>query len=587
MIPSPKKKIMKLPNYYGDVMIDIERQLGLPQHPGGKLLANLLKIVLHEEEINRFIQENQHLRGFAFLDKVLEKFHFSYTVAPEALARIPATGKLIIVANHPIGSLDGLALLKMVRSVRPDVRIVANELLSLIEPLGNLFIPIDNMRERRGGYKSQYQQMLAALKNEEAIIIFPAGEVSRIRPNGIRDGKWKGGFIKLAQKTGAPVQPVYIDARNSALFYALSALYKPLGTLMLVQEMFNKTEQCIQFHIGHPIAARTFKKSKLRRKILAQQVRKHTYLLPFPEKLAKKQRLPTQENIVPPVARSALKTCLKHAQQLGETQDGKHIYLCHWEDNSPLMKEIGRLRELTFRSVEEGTGRACDLDAYDPHYQHLVLWDAQYEEVVGAYRIAACAHILENIGEQGLYTSSLFTFHAPMQALLPQAIELGRSFVQPKYWGRRSLDYLWFGIGAYLKAHPHIRYMYGPVSISDAYPDEAKALIVLFFLCQRPAREHYATAHLPFEIPPALKRTWAPVFSQDYSHALKALNTALARYGVKVPTLYKQYTEIAQPEGCQFVAFNIDPSFNYTVDGLVIVDIEKLIPKKKARYLSQ
>lgn len=568
-------------------MIDIERQLGLPQHPGGKLITNVLKALLHEAEINGFIQENQHLRGFAFLDKVLEKFHFSYKVAPEALQRIPPTGPLIIVANHPIGSLDGLALLKMVRSVRPDVRIVANELLSLIEPLGNLFIPVDNMHERNGGYKSQYQQMLKALKNEEAIIIFPAGEVSRIRPNGVRDGKWKGGFIKLAQKTGAPVQPIYIDARNSALFYTLSALYKPLGTLMLVQEMFNKTEQCIRFHIGHPIPATAFKKNKLRRKELAQLVRKHTYLLPRPKKLAKKQALPTQETIAPPVERAALKACLTRAQLLCATQDGKEIYLYEWEDHSALMKEIGRLRELTFRSVEEGTGRAYDLDAYDPHYQHLVLWDSQQEEVVGAYRIGPCARILDKIGEQGLYTPSLFTFHAPMKALLPQAIELGRTFVQPKYWGLRSLDYLWFGIGAYLHAHPQVRYMYGPVSISDAYPDKAKALIALFYQCQCPPDDSYATAHLPFPIPEELKQQWQETFSQDYSAAFKQLNTALAELGVKVPTLYKQYAEIAQPGGCMFIDFNIDPSFNYVVDGLVLVDIEQLVPKKKARYMSQ
>ncbi len=571
-------------------MIDIEHHLRTRlgdsiDRPAGQLMVKVLRALLHEDEINQFIMENRHLRGFAFLERVLDYFDFDFVVSPEQLNAIPPQGRLIIVANHPIGSLDGLALLKLVRMVRPDVRIVANELLSLIEPLDDLFIPVDNMRERGAGYKSQYKAMLAALKREEAIIIFPAGEVSRIRPHGVRDGRWKSGFIKLAEKTGAPVQPIYVDARNSSLFYSLSAVYKPLGTLMLAQEMFNKAHQTIRFHVSLPIPARALRESTLPRKQLAQQMRRYTYLLRKPKKLRKKALFPTLEAIAPAVDRTELHDALQQAQRLGETADGKQILLLDYADDSPVMQEIGRLRELTFRSVEEGTGKQLDLDEYDRLYQHLVLWDEKERKIVGAYRIGHGPSLLEKAGESGFYSRTLFEFEPALQARLPQSIELGRSFVQPRYWGRRSLDYLWYGIGAYLKAHPEIRYMHGPVSLSNAYPPTAKALIALFYSLQFPPQAPLVRPTLPFVVPEAIRLQWGEAFSGDYASALKQLNRALAQLGVKLPTLYKQYGEIAAPGGCEYAGFNIDPAFNHCVDGFVMVDTHRLDSRKRARYM--
>ena len=571
-------------------MIDVEQQLRAHlgdriDTPPGRVMVHLLRVLLHEEEINRFIQANRHLRGFAFLDRVLGDFNFRFHVDPEQLRAIPPQGRLIIVANHPIGSLDGLALLKLVRRVRPDVRIVANELLSHIEPLRDLFIPVDNMRERGAGYKSRYKVMLEALRNEEALIIFPAGEVSRIRPIGVRDGYWKAGFVKLAQKTGAPVQPILVEARNSTLFYGLSTLYKPLGTLMLAQEMFNKRHRTIRFHISQPIPARALRESDLSRKALAQRMRRYTYLLRKPKKLHKRALFPTLSAIAPPVARDALKSALAEAQPLGTTADGRHILLYDWQDDSPVMREIGRLRELTFRSVEEGTGQSLDLDTFDRHYRHLILWDERDEEIVGAYRIGHGPDILIDKGDAGFYSHTLFKFLPALRARLPHSIELGRSFVQPRYQGRRSLEYLWYGIGAYLKAHPEIRWMFGPVSLSSAYSARAQALIALFYQSQFPPHAPLVQPRQPFEVPDTLRQQWQTAFNGDYTTAFRALNHALARLGVKVPTLYKQYGEIALPGGCEYGGFNIDPAFNSCVDGLVMVDCERLVPKKRDRYM--
>ena len=559
----------------------------LPNKKTGKLAIKLIQSLAHEKDINAFIETHQHLRGFAFLDAVLNYFEFSYNVNSQEINHIPALGRVIMVANHPIGSLDGLALLKMVRTIRPDVRIVASDLLNNIEPLESLFLGVENLKGK-SAHKTQFKKILAALENEEAVIIFPAGEVSRIRPNGVRDGKWKAGFLKLAHKAKAPIQPIYVDARNSSLFYALSMLYKPLGTLMLVQEMFNKKYQEIQFFIGKQIPYKTLVTLEMSDKQLANRFRKHLYQLDQQAKRIKKGKTPlfhTEETIAPPVNRQALKKSLKKSMLLGQTQDNKKIYLYDFEADSAVMHEIGRLRELTFRTVEEGTGTSMDLDAYDNQYRHLVLWDEEELEIVGAYRLGECANLIKDKGLQNLYTSTLFHLKPEIEAYLPNAIELGRSFVQPKYWGKRSLDYLWYGIGAYVSQHPHIQYLFGPVSLSDAYPQNAKELIIGFYQQQFGTNQDLAEGIRPIKLSKNAQKIALEVFKGEYTESYKKLNTLLNLEGVKVPTLFKQYAEICDDKGCRFIDFSVDPNFKDCVDALILVDLNKLKPKKRERYL--
>ncbi|MDX1796831.1 MAG: GNAT family N-acyltransferase [Hydrogenovibrio sp.] len=571
-------------------MIDIRKTI-LEKSPnfekklGAKQLINFLKKITHQEEINQFVLENQHLKGFAFLDKSLAHFNFSYQIDNRSFNHIPSEGRVIIIANHPIGSLDGLALLKLIRSVRPDVRIVANQILNEVEPFQSLFLTVDNMGEK-ASHKATFKAMLKSLENDEALIIFPAGEVSRIRPNGVRDSKWKTGFLKLAEKTQAPILPIYIDARNSALFYGLSTIYKPLGTLMLVKEMFNKNDQTIHFHVGSMIPWKSIKNSRFNIKQTAQLLRKHIYRLDQPKKAKQKLPFEVEQTIAHPVSSKALKKALKNGELLGKTADGKMIYLFDYEADCPVMREIGRLRELTFRTVEEGTGNALDLDQYDADYRHLVLWDEEDLEIVGAYRIGEVAAILDKKGKKGLYTHTLFNLKADMDEILPQALEMGRSFVQPRYWGKRSLDYLWYGIGAYIRHNPHIKYMFGPVSLSDAYSQEAKEIIVAFYQKQFAAEQNYAEGKRPFKPSKTVEAIAESEFSADYKTAYKKLNAILDEYGVKVPTLFKQYAELCEPGGCQFIDFSVDPDFNNCIDSLILVEIDRIKEKKRQRYLS-
>ncbi len=569
-------------------MIDVEKILketypDLKSGKKNKLALKVLKKLLHQDDFNQVINKNRHLKGFAFLDKLLQYFQFTYQISQESYHNIPSEGRLLIVANHPIGTLDGLALVKLIRSVRPDVRIVANEVLSYMEPLKSVFLPVNVLSDTRYS-KAAYQAMLSALENEEAVIMFPAGEVSRLSPKGVIDGHWKPGFIKLAKKARCPVLPVYIKAYNSAAFYAASMLYKPLSTLLLVEEMFNKNNKALKFTVGLPVPVQELMETEDSNKELSRKFRKHVINL---AKKKKKALFETYNTVAHPVDAKAVKKALKVSRLLGETKDGKQIFLHQYADDCPVIKEIARLRELTFRTVEEGTGLSEDLDAYDVYYQHLVLWDDNDLEIVGAYRVGVGEQIMRIHGVDGFYTHTLFDLNPEFQKLLPESIELGRSFVQPRYWGQRSLDYLWYGIGAYLRENPQIKYLFGPVSMSSAYPQQAKEVIIGFYKQQFGSEQRLATAKQPFEISVENQRFVEAELNDDYKASYKILNSELKKLGVKVPTLYKQYVELCNDNGCRFIDFNVDPNFNNCVDSLIMVELDKITRKKRQRYIEQ
>ncbi len=547
-----------------------------------KPTLGLLRRLTHEQEINQFLNTHQDLHGFDFIDQVLDHFNFSYTLSNRHRHNIPATGKVIIVANHPLGALDGLVLLKLVGEIRRDVKIVANNMLLGFDALSALFLPVDNLSKNT--HKSHIAAIVDSLNNEEAVIVFPAGEVSRIRPNGVRDGKWNKGFLNFANKAQAPILPIYIDARNSSLFYGCSMVYKPLAGMMLAHEIFNKHKKSISMCVGELIPYQQIAQLPIVQSEKAKLLRRHLYRIAK----GKSPLFKTEQTIAHPQERRAIKKELKEALLLGETHDGKMIYLFDFKTDSAVMHEIGRLRELSFRQVGEGTGKGKDLDRYDRDYRHLILWDDQELEIAGAYRIAEVNQLKNRPDSRGIYSEELFQYHTDkMQVYFEQGIELGRSFVNPRYWGKRSLDYLWYGIGAYLKYNPHIRYLFGPVSLSNRYPELAKALIIGFYRHYFPDNEGLASAYVPYKISYKEHGSIDKMMSgMDYKSDFMILKQRLTHMGVTVPTLYKQYTDLCEPDGVRFIDFNIDENFAFCVDGLVMIDMNRLKPGKRKRYLS-
>lgn len=551
-----------------------------PDHkPAGWQLA-LLKRLLHEKQFQAFDQQYRHLQGLDMVEQVLEYFDFRCDTSERDLEQIPPSGPLVIVANHPLGTLDGLALLHAISQVRRDVKIVTNRLLNCLTALKSLMLAVDNMGNRTS--RQQVALMQEQLDNQGVLIFFPAGEVSRLGSKGIRDGKWSQGFVRLAARSRAPVVPVHVSGRNSSLFYATSALYQPFSTMLLVNEMFKQQGSRVKLQIGERIPFANWYDGRTPAKELAARFRRHVYRIGQ----GKSSLFQTEAAIARAEDRAVLKKALADCEVLGQLPDGKVIYLYRRNDEAyvPILRELGRLREIAFRAVGEGSGTRRDLDDYDDDYYHLILWDDEALDIVGAYRFIPTAEQVKRKGMAGLYSYSLFNYGNEMNPILDQGIELGRSFIQPAYWGKRGLDYLWMGIGAWLEKYPQYRYLFGPVSISGGLPLAARDLLVAFYRLYFAPTLPLAQSRRPY--PASLPTVLAQFSGDDYHEDLRRLKRLLNNLGTGIPPLYKQYSELCEPGGVQFIDFGSDPDFNNCIDGLVLVDVSQLKESRFERYVA-
>jgi putative hemolysin len=565
-----------------DIQKEIEKKFPNMEKKDNFLKKSLFKIakkIVHEDSINQFLSQNSHLKGFEFVDAVLDYFDFDYAVSSNDLQNIPTSGKVVIIANHPLGGLDALCLLRLIGQIRKDVKIVANDFLAGFDALNSLIITIDNYKLKQS--KSDIKKIYEALNNEEALIIFPAGEVSRATPKGIKDPAWNKGFLNFAQNTNAPILPIFLDAKNSKTFYTISVINKTFSTLLLSHEMFNKKSKRINIKVGQIIPNENITPKGIDKKFLLNLYRKHLYAL----KKGKKSFFETQSAIAHPVSRIDLLNELKKSKLIGQTTDGKKIYLYDYTEDSIVLKELGRLREISFRKVGEGVNKKRDTDKYDIYYQHIILWDENELEIVGSYRIGNSDFIFKNIGVKGFYSNALFQYNEEFTPYLKDSIELGRSFVQPKYWGTRALDYLWFGIGAYIKNNPNIKYMFGPVSISTTFPTVAKDMMIFYYNHYYGSKDNLIEAKTPYQYSNNLSEIKELFDLNDKKKDFKFLKSTLSNIGVSIPTLYKQYSEIAIDDGVKFLGFNVDNSFGDCIDGFILVEVAKIKDSARQRYM--
>ncbi len=575
-ISQANKRALNIPKIISDTMPHL--MLRLPVFLQ-KIYFRLLSYILREKEINSFLLEHQDKQGLDFLNEFFEYLDFSYTMSARDKEKIPAQGKLLIIANHPLGMLDGMVLLKAVKEVRSDVKIVTEDMLWKIENLQSILLPFDSVLEDNNP-ESNYSDILKSLQNEEAVIVFPASEVSKMYFKGIQTGKWRKQVFSLAQKSEAPILPIFVKAKNSSFFYFVSFFSRKFATLLIPRETFNKKHKTISLKVGDPVPYPAYKSLKVIvvLKLLKKQLKSVVHNGKGPFK--------TEKNVIHPVDRKELRAEIMQGNLLGKTDDDKMIFFLSYEEYPITMREISRLRELTFRKMGEGTGKKRDVDQYDIYYRHLVLWDDKELEIVGSYRFGIGKEILAQKGLSGFYVDSLFQLQPKFKEYLDQTVELGRSFVQQKYWNSQALDYLWHGIGAFLVQYPEVKYLVGPVTISPSYSKDAKEMLVYFYRKWFPGPQGLTKAKNPYKVPPQISAQLEDLFtSSTYKEDFKILKANLKHFGFSVPTLYKQYTELCDQGGVGFIDFGVDESFGNCIDGFIMVQVEKIVERKKARYI--
>lgn len=499
---------------------------------------------------------------------------------------VPATGPLLIVANHPLGGLEGVALAHLLLQRRPDLKILTNELLLRIPELRELFIGVDILSGNAAGRNTGgIRAALRHIGNGGALALFPAGVVSaiNIRRRRIEDGPWNRFTGQLARRSGATCLPVYVRGRNSRLFYLLGLIHPRLRTAMLARELSNKSGALLDISFGRPVASDELRNLDSDRAV-THYLRLSTDILGS-RRVRVGDPLAVRPMELPPRSReldlaiSGLDDCLLlEKDELG-------VYCAPHARLGPVMEQIGITREITFRAAGEGTGKAVDIDRFDPHYLHLFIWDRNARLVVGGYRIGQLDRILETSGLDGLYSRGLYRFDENYAERLGMALEMGRSFIHPDYQRRpSSMDLLWRGIGAYVAANPHYHTLFGAVSISREHSDLARALIADSMLESFRAEQRFLDDVRPVTPLKVQGKIWSREMLASLSH-IAVLNKLVGRCdpGKAVPILLRHYLSL----NGRFVCFSVNTGFNDSLDGLILVDLRKTPKKYLQRYLGK
>lgn len=550
-------------------------------------LAALLMELMKINEVNKLFGQAQPKQGPEFVDAVLEGCGIKIEYDERELKNIPATGSFIAIANHPYGGIEGMVLLKLLCTVRPDAKLMANFLLKKIPNLSDYFVavnPFENVEHSSS--ISGLKNTLELLAKGTPIGIFPAGEVStyKVDKQQVTDRMWHPVVGKIIAKAKVPVVPVYFHGNNGLLFNLLSLIHPALRTAKLPSELFNKQGHTIRLRIGKPINIEDIPEYTNSAKLLSF-LRARTYALGTgledekkifnPRNIFKIKKQP--KDIVPEISSTILEKEIGHLREDYRilTEKNYEVFITPTSLIPNIIREIGRLREVTFREIGEGTNKATDLDEYDIYYHHLFIWDTEAKLIVGAYRIGLGDEIFYSIGKKGFYISELFKIKTQFTPVLKKSIELGRSWVRKEYQQKPlPLFLLWKGILKYLIDNPRYRYLIGPVSISNSFSKFSKSLIVDYI-----NRNHFDHEMAQFVRP---RKKFKVDFSSidtdllmsggDTFKGLDNLISEVETHNMKVPVMLRQYIAL----NAKIICFNIDPKFADCLDGFLVLDLEKV-----------
>ncbi len=550
----------------------------------GWLLMKVLKI----STINKIYDRNKHLKDLGFLNALLDDLQIKFEIPEEDFKRLPKNGAYITISNHPLGGIDGLLLLKLMLEKEPNFKIIANFLLHRIDPMKQYIMPVNPFENHKDAKSSVIgiKETLRHLSDGKPLGMFPAGEVSTYKDGKLMvDKPWEEGAIKVIRKAQVPVVPIYFHAKNSWLFYLLSKISGTMRTAKLPSEVFSQKHRAIKVRIGKPISVAEQNEyisiedysEFLRRKtyMLANPFEKDTPFLPTPTlKLTKNPKeiviAASQDNMIKEVNSLRENDC-----RLLQSKNYE-VFFAKAKDIPNVLHEIGRLREVTFRAVGEGTNESIDIDSYDKYYRHMFLWDADTQKIAGAYRMGLGSEIYPKYGINGFYLTDLFRFEPELHDMLHHSIEMGRAFIIKEYQQKpMPLFLLWKGIIHITLHYPEHKFLLGGVSISNQFSDFSKSLMIEFMKSNfyDPYIAQYIHPDKAFKV--KLKDADKDFIFDEAEADLNKFDKLIDELepgALRLPVLIKKYIK----QNARLVAFNVDPMFNNAIDGLMYIRISEI-----------
>ncbi|MBT8305145.1 MAG: lysophospholipid acyltransferase family protein [Bacteroidia bacterium] len=552
----------------------------------GWILMKILKI----SSLNKVYNKNKHLTDVPFLNGILDELQIKFEIPVEDLKRLPKEGAYITISNHPLGGIDGILLLKLMLEQRTDFKIIANFLLHRIEPLKPYIMPVNPFEDRKDVKSSisGFKNAILHLREGHPLGVFPAGEVSTYRDGKlVVDKPWEEAAMKLIQKAEVPVVPIYFHAKNSKLFYKLSKINDTFRTAKLPSELFTQKNRVIRVRVGKPISIKD-QQEYPQLDEFSEFLRRKTYMLsnPYQEKGKILGNISTSLKVPKPPKKIVTPISVAVMEQEVETlreddyrllrSKNYEVFLAPATKIPKILHEIGRLREITFREVGEGTNEAIDLDKFDTYYHHMFLWDNEKKLIAGAYRMGLGSKIFEKYGIDGFYLQDLFRFEPELYDMMSKSIEMGRAFIIKEFQQKpMPLFLLWKGIVHTTLRFPEHKYLIGGVSISNQFSNFSKSLMIEFM------KSHYYDPYVAQYVHPK-KEFKVKLNDADKDFVFDETEADLNKFdkiidevepgSLRLPVLLKKYIK----QNARLVAFNVDPLFNNAVDGLMYIKIADL-----------
>jgi len=547
----------------------------------GWILMKVLKI----STLNKIYDHNKHLEDVAFLNGILDEMEIKFEIPEEDLKRLPKDGAYITISNHPLGGIDGILLLKLMLEREPNFKIIANFLLHRIVPLKKYIMPVNPFENHKDAKSSVVgiKETLRHLSDGKPLGIFPAGEVSTYKDGKlVVDKPWEEGALKLIRKAKVPVVPIYFHAKNSRLFYWLSKIDDTLRTAKLPSELLTQRDRVIKVRIGKPISVNEQNEIESFEEY-SEFLRKKTYMLANP--FEKDSKLIDTASLKIPKAPKKIVTPASEPKMLDEVNalrgsdcrllqsKNYEVFFATAKSIPNILHEIGRLREITFREVGEGTNESIDLDKFDQYYHHMFLWDDETKRIAGAYRMGLGSEIYPKYGLEGFYLNDLFRFEPELHDMMHKSIEMGRAFIVKEYQQKpMPLFLLWKGIIHTTLRYPEHKYLLGGVSISNQFSDFSKSLMIEFM------KSNYYDPYIAQYIHPK-KAYKVKLKDADKDFIFDEAESDLNKFdkiidelepgNLRLPVLIKKYIK----QNARVVAFNVDPLFNNAIDGLMYIRI--------------
>jgi|TARA_B110000971_G_scaffold55389_1_gene56317 putative hemolysin len=551
----------------------------------GTFIGWILLRVLRISAINKIYDKNKNKSDLDFLNGILDDCKIKFEIPEEDLKRIPKEGPFITISNHPLGGIDGVLLLKLLIEKRTDYKIIANFLLHRVAPLKPYVMPVNPFETRKDAKSSLagIKSALLHLREGKPLGIFPAGEVSTYKDGKLNiDKPWEEGAVKLIKKANVPVIPIYFHAKNSRLFYFLSKISDTLRTAKLPSEVMHQGGRVIKVRIGKPISVKD-QNEFTTLPAFHEFIRKKTYMLANPfekaHKLISRQNIKIKKVVKKIAPQRSSDLFIAEINTLREKEcrllqsKNYEVFFASAKEIPNLIHEIGRLREVTFRAVGEGTNKEIDLDTFDAYYHHLLLWDAVANKLVGAYRMGLGKEIYKKYGIKGFYVQTLFRIEPELHQMMDNTIEMGRAFIIGEYQQKpMPLFLLWKGIVHVTLRYPAYKYLMGGVSISNQFSDFSKSLMIEFM------KSHYYDPYIAQYIRPK-KEYKVKLKDGDKDFVFDATKADLQKFdkiideiepgALRMPVLIKKYVK----QNARLVAFNVDPKFNNAIDGLMYIKV--------------